>query len=182
MMSTTWRSLLEISWKTGCPLSSAAVTIPEAQYFLILFGTNDSGSTLDLPNGVPSGLGSDPPDPGTFKYNMQQIINAILAAGKEPILAKIPITLGSCSICDPFPGDPDAASRNERIKEYNIVIQELKHDPANSITVQPPDFYALFNEDVPGGKRYEFEYSDNLHPNGIGYQSMANLWFNALTN
>ena len=113
---------------------------------------------------------------------MQQIIDTILVAGKAPILAKVPITLGSCSVCAPFTGDPDTADRNILIKEYNLVIQALKDDPTNSITVQPPDFYALYNEDVPGGKRYDFEYSDNLHPNGIGYQSMANLWFDVLTS
>jgi hypothetical protein len=49
----------------------------------------------DLP--VPSGLGLSPADggyPGSFKDNMQQIIDAINAAGKEVCIAKPPITLG----------------------------------------------------------------------------------------
>jgi lysophospholipase L1-like esterase len=163
---------------------------PEAQYFLILFGTNDSGGGSMA---VPSGWFEDeyesrplnPGEPGyegSFLDNMQQIIDAILNAGKEPILAKVPIALGPCSTCTPFTGDPDTATRNSLIKEYNLIIQALKDDVSNNITVQPPDFYVLFNEDVAGGKRYDFEYFDNLHPNGTGYQSMAALWLDALTD
>jgi lysophospholipase L1-like esterase len=144
---------------------------PEANYFLILFGTNDSGGTLP----VPSGLGLNPGDSGyigSYKDNMQQIIDEIMTAGKTPILGKVPITLGACPSCDPFP-DPDVASRNLLIQEYNLVIGELVS--ANGIAVIPPDFYNYFraNQD---------EMSDNLHPNGTGYISMANLWFNALTD
>ena len=67
------------------------------------------------------------------------------------------------------------------VKEYNEVIDELKNDLLNNIMVTPPDFYSLFNEDVYGGKRYDFEYEDNLHPNGVGYHSMANKWLESLT-
>jgi len=150
---------------------------PDAQYFLILFGTNDSAGTLLLPDGVPSGLGSSSPAPGTFKYNMQEIITAIVNEGKTPILGKVPITLGPCSTCTPFL-NPDTASRNMLIQQYNEVIDELVS--ANGTAVIGPDFYELFNEDFSGEKRYDFEYSDNLHPNGIGYQSMADSWKNVL--
>jgi lysophospholipase L1-like esterase len=160
---------------------------PLADYFLILFGTNDSAGSMPVISGwhVEEERLLEPGESGyagSFLDNMQRIINAILAAGKEPILAKVPITLGPCSSCERFPGDPDTAGRNSVIKEYNLVIQGLKKNVSNNITVQPPDFYALFNEDVPGGKRYDFEYFDNLHPNGTGYQSMAALWLDALTN
>jgi lysophospholipase L1-like esterase len=55
---------------------------------------------------------------------------------------------------------------------YNQAINELV--AANNITVIPPDFYTWFQNN-PNQLQ-----SDGLHPNGIGYQSMANLWFNAL--
>jgi lysophospholipase L1-like esterase len=167
-------------------IQSVIAAHPEAQYFLILLGTNDSGPSLPVPSGwfveegrllKPGEAGYD----GSFLDNMKQIIDAVQTAGKEPIIAKVPITLGPCSICTPFPDDPDTASRNSLIKEYNLVIQGLKNDATNNITIQPPDFYALFNENVSGEKRYDFEYFDNLHPNGTGFQSMAQLWFDILT-
>jgi lysophospholipase L1-like esterase len=136
---------------------------------------------------VPSGLrfyGLDPDEPGygellnpdepgyvgSFLNNMQQIIDVVVADGKIPILAKVPITLGPCSICTPF-SNPDEAARNILIRDYNTVIDELV--AANGIVINPPNFYDYFraNQD---------QFSDNLHFNGKGYQSMADLWFDAL--
>jgi lysophospholipase L1-like esterase len=130
---------------------------PNSQYYLILYGTNDSGGALPLP----SGQGLNPGDAGytgSFKDIMQQIIDLISAAGKQPYLAKIPFTL-------------KGVTRNDIIQEYNIVIDELIS--SNGITVVPPDFYTYY-------ENHQTEMSDDLHPNGIGYQAMANLWFNAL--
>jgi lysophospholipase L1-like esterase/plastocyanin domain-containing protein len=147
--------------------------------FLVQYGTNDANPLFPMP----SGKGLSPGNagyPGSFKDNMQQIINVINVDGKEASLAKIPITLGSTTTGEQYI-DPDAGVRNVLIKEYNEVIDELKNNSLNKITVTPPDFYNLFNEDVIGGKRYDFEYADNLHPNGEGYRSMAHLWFESLT-
>ena len=158
---------------------------PKAQYFLIQYGTNDSGGVIPLPNDVKimldieknfhrkdkenrlSGLGINPGDPGyigSYKDNMQRIIDAILAAGKKPILAKVPIVLEHAS-------DLDKTPRNLLIQEYNQVIERLVSK--NGITVTPPDFYNYFKENKD-------QFHDRLHPNGKGYQSMARLWFNAL--
>jgi len=148
---------------------------PESEFFLILLGSNDS---FDL--SVTSGLDSEgnvlnPGDPGyagSFLSNMQQIIDLVVAAGKEPILAKVPITFGDCSSCPSF-ADPDMADRNQLIQDYNVVIGALA--AANGIAVVPPDFYDYFRSH-PG------EFSDNVHPDGTGYVSMADLWYQALTN
>jgi lysophospholipase L1-like esterase len=135
---------------------------PNAQRFLIMYGTNDTG----IP--VPSGLGLNPGDPGypgSYKDNMQRIIDAIIdpikGAGKVAILAKAPVAL------------PLNGQRDTLVQEYNLVIDELV--AANSIPVTPPDFHAYF------ATHSGTEYSDTLHPNGLGYKSMANLWFQALT-
>ena len=152
---------------------------PDSQRFLVQWGTNDARPWLP----VPSGLGLSPGDggyPGTFKDNMQQIIDTINTAGKEVCLAKPPITLGDSTDSAIYP-DPDLGARSVLIKEYNQVIDELANDPLNFISITPPDFYGLFNEDVPGGKRYDFEFADNLHPNGEGYRSMAGRWLESLT-
>jgi lysophospholipase L1-like esterase len=92
---------------------------------------------------------------------MKQIITLINNAGKEVCLAKVPITRNSTQM-------------NILIQDYNIVIDELKGDSANRITVIPPDFYTYF-------ATHSEEFADNLHPDGIGYHSMANLWSQSLT-
>jgi len=155
-------------------ISAILLRHPMATGCMVMFGTNDANPTF-FP--VPSGRGLDPSDsgyPGTFKQNMQDIVDQINAAGMEVILAKNPLTLGDTNYSEPYP-DPDLGERSVRIKDYNAVIDELKDDPGNGITVLPPDFYNFFYEN----NRYEFQYSDNLHPNGLGYQSMAEVWLEA---
>jgi len=131
---------------------------PWAKYFLLMYGTNDAR----LPRPVPSGKGLRPGNPGyggSYKESLQRIISVIRSAGKIPYLAKVPYTT-SPSI--------DIAS----IREYNIVVDELV--PANKIAVIPPDFYSYF-------QKHPEEIPDGIHPNRTGYESMANLWFIALT-
>ncbi len=110
---------------------------------------------------VPSGWGLIPGDPGysgSYKDNMQRIISAILAAGKTPYLAEVPYTT-------------DPLRSNAMIFEYNAAVDELVL--TNNIMVTPPPFYAYF-------QAHTGELADGIHPNGTGYQSMANLWFSAL--
>jgi lysophospholipase L1-like esterase len=94
----------------------------------------------------------------TYKSNMQAIITAIKNAGKVPYLGKVPFTL------DPLRSDA-------AIQGYNAAIDELRN--FNGIPVVAPDFYAWFLS-------HQSQLADGIHPNGTGYQSMANLWFNAL--
>ena len=139
-------------------ISLTLSTVPWAKYFLVMYGTNDAR----LPGAVPSGKGLRPEDPGyrgSYKDNMQRIISAIRSAGKIPYLAKVPYaTMRSINISS--------------IREYNVVVDELV--AANDIAVTPPDFFAYF-------QKHQDEIPDGLHPNKIGYESMANLWFIALT-
>jgi lysophospholipase L1-like esterase len=140
---------------------------PHSQIWLIQFGTNDANSDL------PSGLGLNPGQAGykdSFKDYMQKIITGVRNAGMLPALAKIPIALGDCSTCEPFP-NPTSAAKNISIREFNRVIDELI--AGNRIAVAPPDFYAYFDS-------HRSLFYDSLHPNGIGYISMANQWVEAL--
>jgi lysophospholipase L1-like esterase len=76
-----------------------------------------------------------------------------------PILAKVPFFVNA------------SASQDALILDYNIVVDELVQ--ANNIPVTPPNFYAYF-------KQHPGQLPDNVHPNGNGYQAMAQLWFDAL--
>ncbi len=161
-------------------ISSLLAKHERSQRFLVQYGTNDSYHFLP----VPSGKGLNPGDayyPGTFKDNMQQIVDAVGAASKDLCLAKPPITLGDTTTGDQFV-DVDAGFRNLLIREYADVIDELIADIDNSIDIAAPDFYNYFREIDPatGNQRYIDQYFDNLHPNSIGYQSMANLWYQKL--
>jgi lysophospholipase L1-like esterase len=129
---------------------------PAAQHYLILYGSNDA---FDPP--VPSGLGMNPGDPGysgSYKDSMQQIITAVVGAGKTPYLAKVPFAN--------FPGITDST-----IQEYNAVIDELVS--LNGIQVTPPDLYTYFRAN-------QNQLADGLHPNEQGYQAIANMWFGQL--
>ena len=101
-----------------------------------------------------------PLDKNTFKDNMQQMITLVKNAGKQAYLAKAPYAKGSFS------------GRNALIREYNQVIDRLITD--NSISVAAPDFYSYFES-------HQDQYADDLHPNGTGYRSMAELWLNVIT-
>ena len=123
---------------------------PTAKYWLVLYGTNDADT-----------LFGEPVSKATYKSNMRTIISAIKAAGKTPVLAKVPYT-------------SNIRYSISSIQEYNAAIDELVTE--NGITVGPPDFFTLFFQN-PG-----LLNADGLHPNGAGYQSMANLWAAALGN
>jgi len=141
-------------------ISSILSKYPSAKYYLVMYGSNDAYNDVTTV-AVPSGMGLLPGEAGyagSYKDNMQKIISAVLAAGKIPYLAEVPYT------SDPLRSDA-------MIQEYNVVIDELVL--TNNISVIPPPFYAYF-------KAHPGELADGLHPNGTGYQSMANLWFGAL--
>jgi lysophospholipase L1-like esterase len=137
-------------------LSTVLERHPYAGYFLIQYGTNDDLSTL------PSGLGQSPGQSGyagSYKDLVQQMIDLITVSGKTALLPKIPYTL--------YP------ALNVSMQAYNFVIDELVSE--NGIQVMPPDFYSYFEQ-------HPEEMIDALHPSGVGYQSMADLWFDAIMN
>jgi len=132
---------------------------PQSRFLLIQYGTNDV-----LYGVVPSGLGLEPGDtgyPGSFKDNMQKIIDQIKAADKIPMLAKVPKAFGTRDYMNPT------------LQVFNAVIDELVNE--NYIGVTPPNFYCHFGNNPD-------EMDDTLHPNGTGFISMANIWYQVLTD
>ena len=133
---------------------------PEATHVLVLLGTNDA-----YWYGFDSGDGLSPGQPlyeNSYKDYMQQIISMVVASGKIPVLAKV------LNVQPPYNG----ADPNPLVQEYNNVIDQLVL--SNGITLAPPDFYTYF-------ENHPELYDDNLHPNGSGFISMANLWSNVFT-
>jgi len=126
-----------------------------AQAVLLLAGTNDSSIPLPSGEGLVNGQSGYP---GSYKEKMQKIIDLIVSSGKQVYIAKLPYTL-------------IGSTRNTIISGYNRVIDELVLE--NGIAISPPDFYDHFANNTD-------QMSDSLHPNGTGYQSMADLWSVAL--
>ncbi len=166
----------EIVFNEGVPGDESADTLlfridsileryPAAQEVLLLLGTNDAGARVPPGLGC-TGSGCD----GTFKGNMQGIVDRIAAAGKRTVVALIPPAFGSSSLFS----DPATATRNTQyVAKYNDVIR----NELNGISIGP-DFYGYFLGD--GENRFSL-FADRLHPNGLGYAVMAQLWRNALT-
>ncbi len=133
----------ETSAEAVARISAVLARTPAAQAYLVIYGANDSG------DGVTKAV---------FKANMQQLIDAVVGAGKKIYLGKTP------------PHMTHVAS-DELIQQYNDAIDELKDE--NGFSYTPPDFHTHFTENPD-------EMADDLHPNGVGYQSMAELWCSSL--
>jgi len=107
---------------------------------------------------------------------MQQIIDLVNNSGKKIAIAKIPFALGESSNTGNYSDPIEDGYRNVKARDFNEVIDELVADTSNNISVTPPDLYIYF-KDI---NIYGVEYFDNIHPNGLGYRSMADLWRDAL--
>jgi len=156
----------EESWEGAARIAQVLNGSPEAIAYQLTYGANDSGGSTPTPSG--SGLmctdlvaftGCDAGYLGSFKHNMQQIINAVTSAGKGVYLAKAPPYLAN-------------TTRDALVVQYNLVIDELITE--NGLGYVAPDFHTWFTANPS-----EFS-ADGIHPNGRGYQSMARIWCEAL--
>jgi len=116
---------------------------PDYHFFVLGYGTNDAANSQ-----IP---------PATFKTNVQTMIDMLKAAGREPILPRIP-----------FAGD----GSHGNVPAYNAVVDELTR--TNQLQVGP-DLYAHFMAHAQD----QFN-SDNLHPNDAGLAAMNQLWADAM--
>jgi lysophospholipase L1-like esterase len=117
----------------------------DMKYFALGFGTNDAWNNSD-------------PSTVAFEDNLRQLIVGIQAAGRVPVLARIP-----------FAGDANAtpASTHIGLPAYNDVVDALQAEfglPCG------PDLYELFAQ-APSGLG-----GDGVHPNLVGYASMNAAW------
>lgn len=148
----------EESWEGSARIIQVLSGSPEAMAYLAFYGANDSGGSTP----TPSGLGLSPGAAGyagSFKDNIQQIIDVVTSAGKGIFLAKAPPYLAN-------------STRDALVLQYNQVIDELI--AANGLGYAPADFHTWFTANPS-----EFS-ADGIHPAGIGYQSMARIWCESL--
>ncbi len=131
-----------------------------ANKMLVMLGTNDANS-------------SSAPDLATYLSNMQFVVDKGLNRNLAVWVARMPPSMPVY--------DPDNLARNAKIVEYNGGL------PSLSNVSMGPDFYSFFLDDngTPGDTSDDYDlfsmYLDKLHPNSLGQQVMAELWFNALT-
>ncbi|MGB3209604.1 MAG: GDSL-type esterase/lipase family protein, partial [Desulforhopalus sp.] len=144
-------------------LASTVDRYPKADYWLILFGTNDALETLFTPSGENCSesdfVAGNSQCQGTYKEYLRSMILKLKGWGRLPLLAKVPFVINSTS-------EEDA-----RIRAYNRVVDQLVQE--HNIDVLPPDLYTHF-------KNNPSELADHVHPDGQGYISVATLWYYAL--
>jgi lysophospholipase L1-like esterase len=147
---------------------------PRSNRALLLAGTNDTNDT----GPTDSGLGCvDAACNGTYKGHMQWIIQDLQGRDRDTVYVGIlPPVWGSLGAPYPDPLAFPAASRNERIVEFNqVIINELSTMPGVELG---PDFFSCFL--TPTVNRFSL-FDDSLHPNALGYAFMAALWADVLT-
>ena len=138
---------------------------PDANKSLVMLGTNDALALIPTGTGC-SGAGCN----GTFRGNMQYLVDRIAAQSNEVWVASAPPIFGSGGT--PFADPLNASVNRNYIQIYNTIIN-------NELTgVQiGPDFFNYF---IGSGPNRFSLFSDFLHVNALGHKIMAYLWYNAM--
>lgn len=112
-----------------------------ARYVSLAYGTNDAWGSSDRAE--------------LFYNNTKYMIDAIIAAGKIPVLPKIP------SSTNPDVGD--------HVPAYNAMIDKLYEEYSDKL-VHGPDFDEFFKEHP------DYLSGDGVHPADTGYAEMRKVW------
>lgn len=112
-----------------------------AHYVSIAYGTNDSWGNMNSTE--------------LYYDNTKYMIDAVLSAGKIPVLPKIP-----------YASNPDVGTY---VGAHNAVIEQLYSEYGEKL-VHGPDFERYFQEHSSGLS------DDGVHPNADGYEAMRKLW------
>jgi len=150
-------------------ITSVIERYADANNVIINVGVNDASGTLFTPSGMGcSGTGCN----GTYKGNIQSLIDQIVAAGKTPIVTLVAPRFGD-AFQVPY-ADPANHTKNLLIRdEYNFVIT---NELTNNHQIGA-DLYGYFL----GSENRFYLYATNLHPNALGYNVIAHLMNNAIT-
>ncbi len=118
-------------WLSGSPV----------HFVSIAYGTNDCWGN---PNNVES-----------YYSNTKYMIDAVLKAGKVPVLPKIPSSTNK--------------DVGDNVGYYNAVVDKLYEEYGDKL-VHGPDFDDFFSKNTWGLS------ADGVHPNSEGYEAMKKLW------
>jgi lysophospholipase L1-like esterase len=141
----------ELSTDGLARLPEALTLNPAYRFFVLGYGTNDAN------RGGATGMAN-------YRTNMQAMIDMVKAAGKIPIIPRIPYATNTLYMM---------------VDQYNTVVDDLV---ATNNLIAGPDFYAFFmaNPDdftcPPCGTGRS---TDGLHPDDTGLQAMNQLWATA---
>lgn len=120
----------------------------------VMYGTNDSG-------------GKDPVQTRVFLQNLTDMVKQLKARRITAWVARIPPVFNRNGL-------PNVA-QNRRIQNFNTAILTQLNDAYVNLG---PDFYDYFLG--AGQNRSSLFDNDGVHPNGLGYRAMAQLWHNAI--
>jgi hypothetical protein len=131
-------------WRTQDEINHIAAFLQNfpGRYYALPLGSNDATQV----------------DDATFKQNMTTLIEAILAAGKVPVIPTIPYHAGA-----------DTA-----VQGLNAQIRALYQ--AYPQVIPGPDLYTLLFD----GAATMFTPPDLLHPNAVGLAAMRKAWADAM--
>ncbi|WP_010251596.1 dockerin type I domain-containing protein [Acetivibrio cellulolyticus] len=124
----------------GSASIDAWLSVFPGKYVGVAFGTNDAWGNQ---------TGAD-----NYYKNMVTIVNAIISAGKVPVVAKIPWS--------------NLTAISQNLPSYNAKIEELYL--AYPEIIKGPDFYTFFQNNPT------LISSDNVHPSTEGYNAMREQW------
>ncbi len=145
-------------------INSIRARHPGANKVLLQLGTNDALAS------IPSGLDcAGSACNGTFKGNMQSLINTLNGTGFTVYVALPPPVFGTST---PFANPATANINTNVIQQYNSVI-------TNQLVNRQigPNFYDYFLG--AGANRFSL-FNDVWHPNSLGHKVIAHLWHNSL--
>lgn len=109
---------------------------PEIHFWALGYGTNDAAG--------------DTTDTAAFEQNLEAMVKLVKAAGRVPVIARIPF----------------APREHEGLPKFNAAIDAIARK--NGL-LPGPDLYAHF-------KAHPEELADGLHPNDAGIVSINRLW------
>jgi len=129
----------------------AALTASPAHYVAVAYGMNDA---------------SNPQDDDSFYRGYAELLDAVLAAGRVPVVP----TISDCTNTRSRAalGSPTGGSRFQ----LNVQLAKLRNDyrAAGKKVLDGPDLYTFFRSNP------QLLNPNDVHPNAVGYKAMADLW------
>jgi lysophospholipase L1-like esterase len=128
---------------------------PDIEHIAILYGTNDS-------------WGDKTPASASYMANMMDIVQKALAAGRVPILARVP-----------YAYDPDKPLDHATVPAFNAIVDSIT---ATEMLPCGPDFYTYFAghvdllNTITNPPEPHMCNNDDVHPLPAGYAQVNQIW------